>query len=245
MVCFVSQPELNKRGLALCLSSSLSEYHSLLHTHIPCKVIYSKGYGNGTLYALVLSKKAAHATLDRKIVELDRILMQASGDSSTRFTSVSDVMEGKVKTFGVGEHMGDEHFRAIFSSCTPGGGRELLVHPEVARWDPPLAVGTGNVSVVGDGNGVSNEELREQAFLDKTVQKLRSKICIYKRVLSAAGKNVADLKQSVDDHRVELMAKVCFMLAHDEYEFLKLLLFFLNKSVCLYRTLKSLDLFLI
>jgi hypothetical protein len=31
----------------------------------------------------------------------------------------------------------DQHFRSIFSSGAPGGGRKLLVHPGVTKWVPP------------------------------------------------------------------------------------------------------------
>jgi hypothetical protein len=183
--------------------------------------MYSKEFGNGTLYALVLSKKTAHATLDRRIVDLDRILMRAGGDSSTRFTSVSAVMDGKVKTFGVGEHVADEHFRAIFSSGTPGGGRDLLVHSGVMRWDPPPPLLIGGSEVDGGGPrgsgniavGGSGDELGTQMLLDKTVQKLRSRVSVYKKVLSVSGRNIAGLKLTTERLRDALDLKVCFVLA--------------------------------
>ncbi len=125
------QSSVHKRRLAMCLSVGPSNFHPLLHSEIPCKVIYSKPFGNGVLYALILSKQTAHATLDRRIADLDGMLMRTGRDSSTRFMSISDVMERKVKTFGVHEHRHDEHFRAIFTSNAPGGGRVLLVHSDV------------------------------------------------------------------------------------------------------------------
>jgi hypothetical protein len=48
------------------------------------------------------------------------------------------VLGGKIKTFSTGEHMIDEHYKAIYASNHPGGGRELVVHPDVVRWVPPL-----------------------------------------------------------------------------------------------------------
>ncbi len=200
----------------MCLSAGPSSYHPLLHSEIPCKVIYSKAFGNGTLYALVLSKQTAHATLDRKIVSLDGMLMRASGDSRTRFTSVSGIMDGKVKTFGVCEHMSDEHFRAIFASGTPGGGRELLVHHDVEQWNPP-PVGTP-VGQVGNGESVVRvsggaDGDRTYVSLEKTVVKLKSRNSTYKQMLSAAGKNVARLKLNAGILQDELTAKVlCFVL---------------------------------
>jgi len=198
----------------MCLSVGPSSYHSLLHSEIPCKVIYSKAFGNGILYALVLSKQTAHATLDRRVVDLDRMLMRAGGDSSTRFTSVSDVMDGKVKTFGVREHVIDEHFRAIFTSGTPGGGRELLVHPDVERWDPPRVIvvhtgvtSDGNGGHAVDGDGLIGED-QNQVLLEKTVMKLKARISTYNKIFSVTGKNIARLKLAAVKSEDELSSKV-------------------------------------
>jgi hypothetical protein len=191
----------------MCLSSGPSEYHSSLHSLIPCNVIYSVAYGNGTLYALLLSKQTAHATLERRIADLDGMFMQAGGDSTTRFTSVSDVMNGKVKTFGVGEHTGDEHFRTIFSSGTPGGGRELVARPGVVRWDPPLSAVALVGGVAAGGGRAIDLESRTHDLVDKRVMKLKTRISVYNRIFSANATKVAGFKLAADKSSVELATK--------------------------------------
>jgi hypothetical protein len=191
----------------MCISANPSEYHQSLHSLIPCSVIYSKGFGNGTLYALVLTTKTAHATLERRIADLDGMFMRSGGDTTTRFTSVSDILNGKVKTFGVGEHSGDEHFRAIFSSGTPGGGRELVVHPGVVRWDPRPSVanlGVGGGVSVGGGQAFDLES-RTQALVDKNVRKLKLRINAYNQLFSVNAKKMSGLARKYDE---ALAAKV-------------------------------------
>lgn len=197
----------------MCLSVGPSSYHSLLHSETPCKVIYSKSFGDGVLYALVLSKQTAHATLDRRMVDLDRMLMSAGGDSTTRFRSISDVMDGKVKTFGVREHVGDEHFRAIFSSGVPGGGREVLVHADVQKWDPPSVITASVATDGGSGSAVAvdgtvGRELNP-VLLDKTVKKLKARIYTYNQIFAVTGKKVTRLELAVAKSHDELSSKVC------------------------------------
>ena len=103
----------------------------------------------------MLTKKTSHATVDNRIAELDNMLMRANGNATTRFTSISDVLGGKVKTFGVREHVSDEHFRAIFSSGNPGGRRVLSVHPEVTLRYHPLNT---SISALGGGADVVDHE---------------------------------------------------------------------------------------
>jgi hypothetical protein len=131
--------ELSKRQLAFCHSSNPSDYHDMLNSCFPCKVMYSKEHEHGTLYAIVLTKATAHKTLDNRIAVLNSTLMQIGGGSTsaTRFTSISQVLGGKIKTFGAGKHMFDVHYKAIFSSNNPGGGREWIVQPDVLQWIPP------------------------------------------------------------------------------------------------------------
>ena len=128
--------KLNKRKLTICHSSNPSEYHVRLHSSLPCNVIYSKDYQNGTLYALVLSKQKFVGTMDSKISQLDEFLKKKDGETSTKFTSISDVLSGKIKTFGIGGHDFDEHYNAIFISGAHSGRRELTVHPDVKAWYP-------------------------------------------------------------------------------------------------------------
>ncbi len=155
-------------------SSTPSEHHKNLHSKIPCEHIYSKEYAHGTLYALVLLKPTAHKTLDRRIVELDNHLMLHTGTMSTKFTSISQIRSGKVKTFGNGEHMIDEHFKAIFSSDHPGGGRELLAHEDVFRWSPPQQTAASSDGKADHPMDISMKE-KVQIFRHKLVKKLRTK----------------------------------------------------------------------
>jgi hypothetical protein len=113
----------------------------MLHDYIPCEEIGSKEYGHGTLYGLVLSSATKHRTLDNQITRLDNFLMQSGGGgTSTRFTSVSPILGGKIKTFGSGEHMLDEHYKTLFKSL-PGRGKKLEMHNDVDKWKPPPAEG--------------------------------------------------------------------------------------------------------
>ena len=107
----------------------------MLHDQIPCNVIHSVDFAHGTLYALSLTKPKTHVTLDGVITSLDSALAQAGG-RGTNFVSITDVLSGKIKTFAAGEHARDEHFKAIFLSDCPGGGRSLQIHPGVAVWTP-------------------------------------------------------------------------------------------------------------
>jgi hypothetical protein len=130
--------ELNiKRGIALCLSTNSSQYHESIHDFTPCKAIYSKNYQGGTLYGLVLFTRKSLITLDKEITALDQALMQ--GSQRTRFVSISDKLNGKVKTFASGEHAHDEHYKALFATNHPGGGRELQCHYDVNIWTPSQA----------------------------------------------------------------------------------------------------------
>jgi hypothetical protein len=158
----------------------------MLHASFPCKVIHSREYGNGTLYAIMLSRPTAHRTLDNRITELDGTLMRGGGGStSTRFTSVSDVLGGKIKTFAAGEHMIDEHYKAIFESDHPGGGREPVVHPGVLSWIPPRK--QRRVHGVDDGRREDDapEELtveeKAKLYRDKLVQQALTRFNICKR----------------------------------------------------------------
>lgn len=148
---------------------------------------------------------------------LDRMLMRANGDSSTRFTSVSDIMDGKVKTFGLSEHIGDEHFRAIFTSGAPGGGRELTVSPDVEKWIPPRAATgiaqTGNGGSAAGSQSVMVEDIN-QVLLDKTVVKLKARISTYNKLFSAIGKNVAVMKSDVSKSQTEIYSQVHQIFNH-------------------------------
>jgi hypothetical protein len=128
----------SKRSIAICLSTRQSGYQQMLHDKVGCNVIYSKPYGSGTLYALMLQKAKTHVTLDNALADLDAAINMGSGGTGTNFVSVSSVLSGKIKTFSAGEHARDEHFKAIFLSDNPGGGRKLSICPGVEIWTPLL-----------------------------------------------------------------------------------------------------------
>lgn len=123
-----------KRMIAMCLSTKKSEYHQMLHDKMPCHSIYSKDFQEGTLYALLLKTQKTYITLNKAIVDLDSAISQ--GRRRTNFVSLNEVLSGKIKTFASGEHRSDEHYKAIFQSDYPGGGRTLRVHPGVRKWTP-------------------------------------------------------------------------------------------------------------
>jgi len=103
-------------------------------------MIYSLDYGECTIYVLNHSNpRKTHAAVDKKIVELDDTLKQISGNSSTHFLSISNVLSGKVKTFQTGEHAVDEHYNAIFSNKVPGGRQRYELRPGVKTWTPAAA----------------------------------------------------------------------------------------------------------
>lgn len=124
----------SKRSIAICLSTTESSYQQMIHDQIGCTTIYSVKYGNGTLYGMLLAKAKTHRTLDKAICDLDFMLSKSR--PGTRFVSISNVLGCKIKTFAKGEHATDEHFRAIFISNRPGGGRILEVQCGVCQWSP-------------------------------------------------------------------------------------------------------------
>jgi hypothetical protein len=133
---FYLQGITTKRSIAVCLSTRPSNYQQMLHDKVACNVIYSKPYGTGTLYALALHKPKTHTTLDNAIVDLDSAINMGTGGTGTNFVAVSGVLSGKIKTFATGEHARDEHFKALFISDNPGGGRKLSVCLGVELWSP-------------------------------------------------------------------------------------------------------------
>jgi hypothetical protein len=130
----------------LCHATSISEQQSDLHRSLPCLVIYSKEYQHGTLYGLVLVKQTYVGTMDKEICKLDESFKKTSGDQSTKFTSISNSLSGKVKTFGIGDHAFDEHFRAIFLTGSHSGSKGLKVDPGVRAWYPDRGFGPLNES---------------------------------------------------------------------------------------------------
>lgn len=129
----------------------------MMHNLLPCKVIHSKKYQHGTLFALTLSKQVAIRTIDNQISYIDQSLQLKNGTSSTNFTSISDILSGKTKTFGIGEHKFDEHYRVIFSIDGHSGRQDTTIHEGVDTWYPPKTADSedGDIeaeNVTGDEN---------------------------------------------------------------------------------------------
>ena len=120
-------------------------YQAEIHELLPCKVIYSKEYGHGTLFALVFLRKTYVGRMDKQIVHLEQKLKRNNGSDNLNFTSISGVLSGKIKSFGVGEHLTDKHFNALFTSeilyC-----RDPTVRSDVKAWYPEV----GDASLTGD-----------------------------------------------------------------------------------------------
>ncbi len=119
-------------------------YQAEIQKFIPCKVIYSKEYEHGTLFALILSRQRTVGSIDKQIIFLEQSLQLRC--ESDKFTSISAVLSGKFKSFGVGEHKLDKHYRAVFSTNGHAGRRETTVHSDVKAWYPEV----GDASLTGD-----------------------------------------------------------------------------------------------
>ncbi len=125
--------------LVICHSSKPTEpniYQENLHSLLPCKVIYSKEYQHGTLFALFLQKKTLVGTIDDELTVVDQCMQSNSGVFSTKFTSISNMLSGKIKTFSKKEYKFDEHYRALFSIDGHSGRQDTPVLPDVKAWYP-------------------------------------------------------------------------------------------------------------
>ena len=129
-----------KKKIAICLSTAPSAYQKMLHAETNAKIIYSKEYNQGTLYALIFdSPGKKHSTIDNAICSVDTTLKSING-GKTLFMSISDVRSCKVKTFRKGEHAADEHYSAIFTNRVHGGSKKQVVHPGVDTWTFETAI---------------------------------------------------------------------------------------------------------
>jgi hypothetical protein len=109
----------------VCTSIPDDEFRPLLHSMLPCKVIYSKD----TVFVLNLSTQTRVAAIDQKMNALDEELQLRSGSKSSHFVKISDVMSGMVRTFGKNAHEEDEYCKEIFS-----GKVGKAVHAGVKVW---------------------------------------------------------------------------------------------------------------
>jgi branched-chain amino acid aminotransferase len=101
--------------------------------------------------------------MDKKINEFDTYLKKNNMAAPTNFTSISDNLSGKIKTFGIGDHEFDEHYNVIFSSGSHSGRRELVVHPGVHTWIPPASGNQTTIPAIA-GDGRAGPAASEQPF---------------------------------------------------------------------------------
>ena len=164
---FILQLKSQKRRFLLCLSSthakSNDEYQASMHRLLPCKRICSKDYQHGTLFALELSKQTLVGTMDKMIQSLQTTSNGVLLSSTLSLTSISDTLSGKIKSFGIGKHMLDEHYSVIYASDRNSGAREPIVNPDVNIWYPETS---SSIQTVGDDN-IGNDEEVEEATEEK------------------------------------------------------------------------------
>jgi hypothetical protein len=123
-----------RRSLFFCLSSSRVEsdaYQNNIHGALGCEVIHSKDYQHGTLFAIKLLKKTRVSSVEKSILKVDKIMQQANGVFTTRFTSITDTLSGKIVSFGTNEHKSNEFYRWIFSLEGHPGRSDTDVLPGV------------------------------------------------------------------------------------------------------------------
>jgi hypothetical protein len=123
-----------RRSLFFCLSSSRVEsdaYQNNIHGALGCEVIHSKDYQHGTLFAIKLLKKTRVSSVEKAILKVDKIMQQANGVFTTRFTSITDTLSGKIVSFGTNEHKSNEFYRWIFSLEGHPGRSDTDVLPGV------------------------------------------------------------------------------------------------------------------
>ena len=126
------QAMMNRRKLVVCLSSTKPNeaYEPFLHSLLPCKVIYSKGYENGVLFVMSLVTQTRVSTIENKINELDDMLKCKYETEESHFTKISG---GLCRTFGKDEQQQDELCKVMF---TDGVHCEKSMRYGVSMWTP-------------------------------------------------------------------------------------------------------------
>ena len=192
------------------MSSSPSSYEKELHDHIPCLEIYSKEFQHGTLYGMRLKTPKSDANLDKQILALDAFFSRCSPDKRTRFTSIyySPSLSGKIKTFAVGTHGEDMHFKELFASDY-AGRKELDPLPGVRKWTPTesvLASADDGAGAVFDENDESGEDEDIQSPDPKPNGKRRAEVSSIdpsKKLRSSDGDSVAGEESALEEvHRL-------------------------------------------
>jgi hypothetical protein len=105
----------------------------MISSLLPCEKIYSKEYRHGTLFGLMFLKQTYVTDMHAQMIELDKELRH---DGPTKFTSICDILSGKIKSFGKNkrETLVDEHFNVIFK---PLSGKKMQPQDGVNVWINP------------------------------------------------------------------------------------------------------------
>ena len=108
-------------------------YERMINSLLPCSHIYSKEYRHGTLFGLMFLKQTYVTDMDAQIVEIDQKLRH---NGPTKFTSICDILSGKIKSFGKNkrETLVDEHYNVIFK---PLSGKKVKPQDGVNVWINP------------------------------------------------------------------------------------------------------------
>ena len=125
-----------KKRMSICQSTAPSKLQRELHDVTGASVIYSRSYQGGTVYMLIHDSPAKkHVTLDKVLMDLEDMHKNLTGNSADIFKKVSEVLNGKVKTFKRGEHATYELFNVICATKNPSS-KQLKVHQDVEIWTP-------------------------------------------------------------------------------------------------------------
>ena len=145
------------------LSKDASEYEEYFYARLQCAVIYSKPFRGGTLYHVNHADNAKqHSTLDKILTVIESDIEPGWVDS--KFQVVSDVLNGKVKTFTANQHLLDELYCAVFSNATIGGTRDRQVQSDVKTW-----TATDRNSKVTHASSAIIDELRAAAAVSQVL----------------------------------------------------------------------------
>ena len=126
---------LSSKNLSVCLSVYPSAHEEIINEFIVCDVIYTIGFGDGTLYFLVhTTPTKTPRALDNAFQLIDARI--GNSDTVSNFQCIGNVLSKKVKTFAAGQHLSDEMYNAIFTNLTQGRKGERKVHPGVKTWTP-------------------------------------------------------------------------------------------------------------
>ena len=137
-------------------------YERMINSLLPCSQIYSKEYRHGTLFGLMFLKKTYVTDMHAQMVELDK---QLRHNGPTKFTSICDILSGKIKSFGKNkrETLIDEHFNVIFK---PLSGKKMKPQDDVNVWINPVlgggAAGVLKKNIINNKKPVSHRTKRNK-----------------------------------------------------------------------------------